>query len=70
MLLEPVVLLRRAAAPMAVFVLMLPLPCHIVNPLIVASAVVTRFPEVPERRNPSILFLLNIRSWLSVVPIN
>ena len=34
------------------------------------SAVVTRLPDAPERRNHSILFLLNTRSWLSVVQMN
>jgi len=36
----------------------------------VASAVVIRLPLAPESRNASILFLLNTRSWLSVVPMN
>jgi hypothetical protein len=49
---------------------MLPLPRPTVIPLILASAVVTRFPLAPERRNDSMLFLLNTRSVLSVVPMN
>lgn len=56
--------------PTDVFCKRLPLPRPTVIPLIVASAVVTRLPLAPERRNDSILFLLNTRSWLSVVPMN
>lgn len=60
----------RAPLPITVSVVFFDPPRPTVTPLIVASAVVTRFPLAPERRNDSILFLLNTRSWLSVVPMN
>jgi hypothetical protein len=69
-LLLPVVLFFNAQLPTAVLVIMLPLPRPMVSPLMVASAVVSRLPDAPARRNPSMLFLLNTRSLLSVVPMN
>lgn len=67
---EPEVLLVNTFIPITVFPLIFPLPRPTVIPLIFASAVVTRFPLAPERRNDSMLFLLNTRSVLSVVPMN
>ncbi len=65
-----VVFAASALLPIVVLFQILPLPLPIVNPLIVASAVVMRLPEAPERRNHSMLFLLKIRSLLSIVQIN
>ena len=48
----------------------LPPPRPTVSPLIVASAVAIILPLAHARRNDSILFLLNTRSLLSVVPMN
>lgn len=55
--------------PNAVLELLLLEPRPTVIPFTVASAVVTILLFAPERRNPSILFRLNMRSLLSVVPI-
>lgn len=67
---DPVVFQSNANLAIATLVVTFQFPFPILTPLIVASAVVTRLPDAPERRNPSILFLLNTRSWLSVVPMN
>ena len=69
-LLEPVIFTKSESIPIAVLLKALPPPRPIVSPLIVASAVVTKFPDTHERRNDSILFLLKTRSLLSVVPMN
>ena len=56
--------------PIAVFHSRIPSnPFPTVIPLITASAVVTRLPDAPERRNDSMLFRLKTRSVLSVVPM-
>jgi hypothetical protein len=67
---SPMIFIWRAPLPMEVFDRIFHHPLPTVIPLIVASAMVTRLPLAPERRNASILFRLNTRSWLSVVPMN
>jgi hypothetical protein len=67
---SPEILKPKDDSQKARLLLIFPLPRPTLIPLIVASAVVTRFPLAPERRNDSILFRLNTRSWLLVVPIN
>lgn len=53
-----------------IFVEIFPPPLHTITPLINASAIVTRLPLAPARRNDSILFLLNTRSSSLVVQMN
>ena len=68
---HPLPFTLRAPLPRAVFQIREPVNhLPIVTPLIIASAVVTRLPLAPERRNDSILFRLNTRSASSVVPMN